>query len=84
MVKKVLFGVLAGLFSISVYAQFAQQLMQSAKDQVTNSAQEQVSQGVRSATSKATQSATTQTHKAVDSLHSSSSTKKEVPDAPSQ
>ncbi|WP_323123571.1 hypothetical protein [Burkholderia alba] len=73
MMKKVLFGVLAGLFSVSVYAQFAQ-LLQSVKDQVTNSAQSQVSQGVRSATNEAMQSATTHTHKMVDSVRSSVST----------
>ncbi|MDN7638800.1 hypothetical protein [Burkholderia cepacia] len=68
--KKVFFGVLTGLLSVSVYAQFGQ-LIQSVKDQVTNSAQTQVSQGVRSATNEAVQSATTRTREMVDSIRSS-------------
>lgn len=70
--KKLLFAVLIGLFSVSVYAQFGQ-LLQSVKDQVTNSVQSQVSQGVRSATNDAMQSATAHTRKMVDSVRSPAS-----------
>ncbi len=67
--KKILFGLLAGVFSVSVYAQF-DQLFQSVKDQVTSTAQRQVSQGVQSATSNAMQSATTRAHKVIESARS--------------
>jgi hypothetical protein len=64
--KKVLFGLLAGVFSVSVYAQLGQ-LFQSVKDQVTSTTQRQVSQGVQSATNDAMQSATTRAHKVIQS-----------------
>ncbi|WGS47491.1 hypothetical protein LFL97_40855 (plasmid) [Burkholderia sp. JSH-S8] len=71
--KRLLFGILIGVFSASVYAQFGQ-LLQSVKDQVSNAAQMQVNQGVRSATDKAVQSAQTQTRKMVNSVSSSDDT----------
>jgi hypothetical protein len=64
--KKVLFGLLAGVFSVSAYAQF-DQLLQSVKDQVTSTTQRQVSQSVQSATNDAMQSATTRAHKVIQS-----------------
>ncbi|WP_126284138.1 hypothetical protein [Burkholderia stagnalis] len=70
--NKILFGLLSGLFSVSVYAQFGQ-LIESVKDQVTSAAQTQVNQGVRSATNEAVQSATTRAHKVIESVRSSES-----------
>ncbi|CAG9269900.1 conserved exported hypothetical protein [Burkholderia cepacia] len=69
------FGIVIGLFSVSVYAQFGQ-MLQSVKDQVTNSAQTQVSQSVRSATNDAMQLAVTHASKMVDSVHSSANSPK--------